>query len=146
MPCDLLTGEEKVTVGEFEAPHISCTVEMCNTGKEKTCKALGNRNQTLLNTCLLGGGFPFFPFIDDVGIIDEVQMLKDSERGSAWTRALLGLPAREIHLCGSSAAISVVQRVLATTEEELEIKMYDRLSPLKVSRRSLSEDNLVSYL
>ena len=28
----------------------------------------------------------------DVAVIDEIQLLADSERGWAWTRALLGLP------------------------------------------------------
>jgi ATP-dependent RNA helicase SUPV3L1/SUV3 len=28
--------------------------------------------------------------IDDVAVIDEVQMMRDPQRGWAWTRALLG--------------------------------------------------------
>lgn len=27
-------------------------------------------------------------------------MIKDYQRGWAWTRALLGIPAEEIHVCG----------------------------------------------
>lgn len=36
----------------------------------------------------------------DCAVIDEIQMMSDFERGSAWTGLLLGLPAKEIHLCG----------------------------------------------
>jgi ATP-dependent RNA helicase SUPV3L1/SUV3 len=113
VPCDLLTGEERVLVGEFEAPHLSCTVEMASTS--------GTR-------------------IYDVGIIDEIQMLADEERGSAWTRVILGLNAREIHLCGNSSAVSIVERMLSTTGESLEVRQYDRLSPLIPSRRTLNHD------
>ncbi len=28
---------------------------------------------------------------DDVAVIDEIQMIRDPERGGAWTRALLGM-------------------------------------------------------
>jgi ATP-dependent RNA helicase SUPV3L1/SUV3 len=35
-----------------------------------------------------------------VAVIDEIQMMKDYQRGWAWTRALLGVPAEEIHVCG----------------------------------------------
>ena len=29
---------------------------------------------------------------DDVGVVDEVQMMQDISRGGAWTRAILGEP------------------------------------------------------
>ena len=32
----------------------------------------------------------------DVAIIDEIQMLQDADRGSAWTAALVGVPARQV--------------------------------------------------
>ena len=32
------------------------------------------------------------PVSDDVAVIDEMQMLKDEDRGGAWTRAILGQP------------------------------------------------------
>lgn len=40
--------------------------------------------------------------IVDVALIDEYQLISDPKRGWAWSRALLGLPAREIHLTGSA--------------------------------------------
>ncbi len=38
-----------------------------------------------------------------------IQVIKDYQRGWAWTRALLGLQADEIHLCGEAAAIDLVR-------------------------------------
>jgi len=37
----------------------------------------------------------------DVALIDEYQLISDPRRGWAWTRAVLGLPAKEIHLTGT---------------------------------------------
>lgn len=36
----------------------------------------------------------------DIAVIDEIQMIADEQRGSAWTNALLGLKAKVIHICG----------------------------------------------
>jgi ATP-dependent RNA helicase SUPV3L1/SUV3 len=40
----------------------------------------------------------------DIAVIDEIQMIADKSRGHAWTNALLGLQADEIHLCGDMRA------------------------------------------
>ncbi|KEG09783.1 putative ATP-dependent RNA helicase [Trypanosoma grayi] len=71
----------------------------------------------------------------DVGAIDEVQMIADRDRGWAWTRALLGLPAREIHLCGEERAIPLIRNLLYKTYElrGLELVTHKRLVPLEVS-------------
>lgn len=31
-------------------------------------------------------------------VIDEIQMMGDEQRGWAWTRALMGVPANEVHM------------------------------------------------
>uniref|UniRef100_A0A8C8AFK9 ATP-dependent RNA helicase SUPV3L1, mitochondrial n=1 Tax=Otus sunia TaxID=257818 RepID=A0A8C8AFK9_9STRI len=116
VPCDLVTGEERVYANEDarQAPHIACTIEMCST-----------------NT----------PY--EVAVIDEIQMIRDPSRGWAWTRALLGLCAEEIHICGEAAAIDLVTELMYTTGEEVEVRNYKRLTPLTVLDYALeSLDNL----
>uniref|UniRef100_A0A0G2K9R3 ATP-dependent RNA helicase SUPV3L1, mitochondrial n=1 Tax=Rattus norvegicus TaxID=10116 RepID=A0A0G2K9R3_RAT len=116
VPCDLVTGEERLTVEPEgkQATHVSCTVEMCNVAT---------------------------PY--EVAVIDEIQMIRDPARGWAWTRALLGLCAEEVHLCGESAAIDLVTELLYTTGEEVEVQKYERLTPISVLDRALeSLDNL----
>lgn len=83
-PCDLLTGEERKFIKNPDSPanHLSCSVEMVN---------LQNNYE--------------------VAVIDEIQLMRDHHRGWAWTRALLGIPADEIHLCGEAAAIDLVRFV-----------------------------------
>ena len=48
-------------------------------------------------------------------------MLRDPQRGWAWTRALLGVVADEVHLCGEGAAIELIKSILITTGEEVEV-------------------------
>lgn len=71
-------------------------------------------------------------FIDEIAVIDEIQMIRDPQRGWAWTRALLGLQAEEIHLCGEPGAINLIQQLSLTTGEDVEVRNYKRLTSLKV--------------
>lgn len=60
-----------------------------------------------------------------IGIIDEIQMIGDSQRAFAWTSAVLGLCAKEVHLCGEeSAIIPFVQESLKESGDELIVKRY----------------------
>ena len=43
-----------------------------------------------------------------VAIIDEIQMLRDQARGWAWIRALQGICADEVHICGEGSAQDIV--------------------------------------
>lgn len=56
-------------------------------------------------------------------MIDEIQLLQDPQRGWAWSRALLGISAKEIHLCGEAAAIPLVKNLLATAGETVEVRV-----------------------
>jgi ATP-dependent RNA helicase SUPV3L1/SUV3 len=51
----------------------------------------------------------------DVAVIDEIQMLGDKDRGDAWTRALLGIAAEEVHVCGDPSALELVQKLCRIT-------------------------------
>ena len=68
----------------------------------------------------------------DVAVIDEIQMIADPDRGSAWTHALLGLPCTEIHLTGDERAKGIVSSLLQSTGDLLVMKEYKRLSPLTI--------------
>lgn len=86
------------------AGHTACTVEMCNLSEAM-----------------------------DVAVLDEIQMLAHPERGWAWSRALLGLPAAELHVCGSADALPLLQSLVAACGDELVEHQYSRLTPLEVS-------------
>lgn len=111
IPCSLVTGDD-VKSPEGQKPVIvSNTVEMVNLGRSY-----------------------------EVGVIDEIQMIADSRRGWAWTRALLGSRATELHLCGEVRTVPLIQELAALTGDKLEIHRYSRLNPLKVMDKSFGGD------
>lgn len=70
-------------------------------------------------------------------VIDEIQMIGCTTRGFSFTRALLGLAADELHLCGDPAAVPLIQEMLKVTGDNVEVQYYERLSPLIPLRRPL---------
>lgn len=90
---------------------VSCTVEMLQLGR-----------------------------LVDVAVVDEIQMIADPARGSSWTAAVLGLCAKEVHLCGEETAVEVVKDLVKETGDELVINRYRRLAPLRVANESLDGD------
>lgn len=73
-----------------------------------------------------------------VAVIDEVQLLADSQRGDAWTAAILGLRCPEIHLCGAALAREQLLAMLRDCGDDYELKEYTRLVPLRIERRPVS--------
>ncbi|KAJ1983027.1 RNA helicase [Dimargaris verticillata] len=108
--CDLITGEDR-RISDREVPLTSSTVEMIN-----------------------------FSQLYDVAVVDEIQVISDVHRGYAWTNALLGLQAREVHLCGEPSAVPLVKRLMQVLGDTVEVVEYDRLSGLEVAPTSLQSD------
>ncbi|KAB8342703.1 hypothetical protein FH972_022303 [Carpinus fangiana] len=120
--CNLLTGDDKrygdpgETIDASQAirtpaPMTSCTVEMVPTHADL-----------------------------DVAVIDEIQMIGHPERAWAWTRAVLGVRAKELHLCGEERAVPVIQALMASVGDEVIVHKYERLSPLEMAPKSLEGD------
>jgi ATP-dependent RNA helicase SUPV3L1/SUV3 len=111
--CTLVTGEERrvpeMDIAGGEKFLTSCTVEMMP-----------------LSTTL------------DVAVIDEIQMIGNAERGWAWTQALLGVRAHEVHLCGEERTVPLIKEICASVGDKLVIHKYQRLSPLKMADESLN--------
>lgn len=72
----------------------------------------------------------------EVGIIDEIQMIKDDQRGAAWTRAVLALKSKEIHICGAVNAKELLIEIIEDCAEEYEIIEYKRQVPLELEYES----------
>jgi ATP-dependent RNA helicase SUPV3L1/SUV3 len=73
----------------------------------------------------------------DVAIIDEIQMLQDPDRGSAWTAALVGVPAKQVFVCGSNAVTTPCITVIMAMSETYEITKLARKTPLILEASSL---------
>lgn len=88
---------------KINSTHISCTIEKVNLRQNY-----------------------------DIAVIDEIQMIDDDQRGSAWSRAILGLRAKEIHICGALNAKEILIKILDDCGDDYEIKEYKRSIPLEV--------------
>ncbi|KAF5188050.1 Atp-dependent rna helicase suv3 protein [Thalictrum thalictroides] len=73
----------------------------------------------------------------ECAVIDEIQMVGCRSRGFSFTRALLGIPADELHLCGDPAVVPLIQEILEVTDDSIKIQYYERLSPLVPSKTPL---------
>ncbi|KAK6332395.1 RNA helicase [Orbilia brochopaga] len=110
IPCNLVTGEERRMEGE-DVKLTASTVEMATVEQ---------------------------PI--EVAVIDEIQMLADPERGWAWTHAVLGIMAKELHLCGEERAVDMIKKLADLCGEPLVIHRYQRLGKLEVMKQSLNGD------
>lgn len=66
----------------------------------------------------------------DVAVIDECQMIADRERGYAWTRAILGVLAPEIHLCAAPEAEGLLLWMISACGDTYEVVRHQRMAPL----------------
>lgn len=111
IPCALVTGEEQRIPDGTDLYFSSCTVEMSPLGVRV-----------------------------DVAVIDEIQMIADEDRGWAWTQAVLGVQARELHLCGEERAVDLIQGLCARIGDKCVVHRYERLNPLLTMNESLKGD------
>lgn len=59
--------------------------------------------------------------------INFVQIIGCRSRGFSFTRALLGLAANELHLCGDAAAVPLVQEILKVTGDTVKVLSFSSL-------------------
>lgn len=66
----------------------------------------------------------------DVCVIDEAQMIADTQRGWAWTRAIIGCLAERIHVCMSEDALQIVKRIIERCGDSYTVVEHKRNTPL----------------
>ena len=132
---DLLDGRAPTAPPVLTKDHNERFARACNlvTGEEHRIVA-----EDALVSCTVEM-LSFDRFVD-VAVVDEIQMIADPARGSGWTAAVLGLCAKEIHLCGEETAVEVIQDLAKETGDELIVNRYQRLTPLRVAKESLDGD------
>ncbi len=73
----------------------------------------------------------------DVAVIDECQMIADPQRGYAWTRAILGVLAPEVHLCAAPEAEELLLRLIDSCGDAAEVERHQRTTPLICMSRTV---------
>lgn len=68
----------------------------------------------------------------EVVVIDEAQMIADSQRGAAWTRAILGVKSKEIHICCAPYATDILKTIIEDCEDTVEVIHHVRDTELVV--------------
>ncbi|CAG62281.1 SUV3 [Nakaseomyces glabratus] len=111
--CNLLTGEEVI----------------------KDLDEMGNEAN------LTSGTIEMIPLNQnfDVVVLDEIQMMADLDRGWAWTNALLGAKAKEVHCCGEASTIPLIKKIVEMTGDKLTINEYERMGKLVVEEEALTK-------
>ncbi len=108
---NLITGEVRIENYNHRSVHQICsTIEMLNI--EKTYQ---------------------------VAVIDEIQMIENEFRGQSWTRALMNLKAETLYACGEERAAPIIERLIKTyTDDDIEIRHFERLSPLTIMTKEIA--------
>ena len=78
----------------------------------------------------------------DVAVIDECQMIADRERGYAWTRAILGVLAPEVHLCAAPQAKQLLIRLIESCADSYEVEVHQRQTPLICMSHTVDFDHV----
>ena len=78
----------------------------------------------------------------DVAVIDECQMIADRERGYAWTRAILGVLAPEVHLCAAPQAKQLLIRLIESCGDSYEVELHKRQTPLICMSHTVDFDHV----
>ncbi len=107
VPCSLVTGEEEII--REGATHYCCTVEEFSRFRSESW---------------------------DVVVIDEVQMMADSQRGWAWVDALVSAYTHNLIMTGPELIRPSLQTLCDLCEDDLVVTRTKRLSPVDVARRS----------
>ena len=78
----------------------------------------------------------------DVAVIDECQMIADRQRGYAWTRAILGVLAPEVHLCAAPEATDLLLRLIESCGDDCEVEVHQRTTPLICMSRTVDPQRI----
>ncbi|KAK2980626.1 hypothetical protein RJ640_011434, partial [Escallonia rubra] len=111
VPCDLITGQEREEIEG--AKHKAVTVEMADVTSEYDCAVIDEIQARQYESTYY-----------------KLSMVGCRTRGHSFTRALLGIPANELHLCGDAAAVPLIKEILGVTDDDVKVQYYERLSPL----------------
>ena len=74
--------------------------------------------------------------IYDCAVIDEAQMIADKDRGGAWTTAVLGVCAEEVHICCAMNAVELLIHLIEDCEDTYEVVYHQRQTRLALDNET----------
>ncbi len=128
------------------ATHTACTVELANIGRTfdvaviDEIQMIADPQRGKLTSSSPSSTVQLSLVSDIVHFLTLAFAKCAATIGHSWTRALLGLRARELHVCGGMEAADYVKRICERTGDSFEIYEYERKSPLHAQTVSLGGD------
>ena len=101
---------------KLNSENISCSLL---TGEEEDIISYAGHVSSTIEKLQLGTPY-------DVCVIDEAQMIADKQRGWAWTRAIIGVMAPEVHICMAPEAKDVIIKLIKDCNDTYEVIEHKR--------------------
>ncbi len=76
----------------------------------------------------------------DIAVIDEAQMISDPFRGDAWSRLIMGVKAREVHVCMAPEAENIICKILKRCNIKFEMVRHTRNTELQFEDKPFEID------
>ena len=113
---------------KLNSENIACSLL---TGEEEDIITYAYHVSSTIEKLQLGTSY-------DVCVIDEAQMISDNQRGWAWTRAIIGVLAPEIHICMAPEALDIVIKLIKDCDDTYEVIRHKRDTELIIEDKKFN--------
>lgn len=113
---------------KLNSENIACSLL---TGEEEDIITYAYHVSSTIEKLQLGTSY-------DVCVIDEAQMIADNQRGWAWTRAIIGVLAPEVHICMAPEALDIVIKLIKDCDDTYEVIRHKRDTELIVEDKKFN--------
>lgn len=135
----------KANTGAYLAPLRLLAAENYHTikGKKGSCNLLTGQERIDENAGITSSTVEMVNLSTkyDVVVIDECFMISDANRGGAWSNAILGVNAKQVHLITSDYNLDTLCEFLSYFNRKFSVKNYTRLVPLEYMTKKRSVGN-----
>jgi ATP-dependent RNA helicase SUPV3L1/SUV3 len=136
----------KAQCGAYLAPLRLLAWEAYESLRELNCPAellTGEEAIHLPGARVVAATIEMFPHRRyDLVVIDEAQMVGDTERGWAWLQALVTANADELHVCCAPHGLAYLKALFSALKDRVIVHQYERLTPLLPVPQHISLDRL----
>lgn len=88
-----------------DSTHLACTIEMLDEYEEY-----------------------------ELAIIDEGQNVAEVQRGGAWTKAILGVRAKEVHICSDDSCVDLIIKMINQCGDSYELIRHERMTEISLDK------------
>ncbi len=132
---DALQALKTAESGVYLAPLRLLAMEVCDRLNDEGCQCslLTGEEENIIENADFESRTVEKVCLDkeyDIAVIDECQMLGDRDRGDSWTRAIMGVCAKIVHVITAPEGLSILEQLIIACKDEYEVKIHKRENPL----------------